>query len=186
MRFTINHDLLAQAHTTLGNQEQLYWIVGGAGAGKTTICRVLSARHNIPVYDMDAHIYGAYHDRFTHERHPINKGWSTADNGLAWLLDMPWDEFDHFQRAALPEYLDLLVEDIEAMDPGAGVLIDGGIYHTALLGDVISSRQIVCLTMPKRSSAEIWEETDERKAMKAAIYQLPEPDKSWRKFLEFD
>ena len=186
MRFIINNDLVTQSRATLFRRGRLYWVVGGAGSGKTTICRVLSARFNIPVYNMDAHIYGAYHGRFTQERHPVNRAWSTARDGLAWLLDMSWDEFDSFNQAALPEYLDLLAEDLDATKPNASLLIDGGICNPALIAQVISTRQIVCLAIPERSSAEIWEEADERKSMKDEIYQLPKPEEAWRKFLEFD
>jgi hypothetical protein len=186
MRFIINNDLLTHSRAALFRQDRLYWVVGGAGSGKTTICRALSARFNIPVYDMDAHIYGTYHGRFTQERHPVNRAWSMARDGLAWLLDMSWDEFNRFNQAALAEYLDLLAKDLDATEPNAGVLIDGGICNPALIAQVISTRQMVCLAMPERSSAEIWQETDERNAMKEAIYQLPKPEEAWRKFLEFD
>ena len=186
MRFIINNDLLTQSRASLFRRDRLYWVVGGAGSGKTTICRALSARFDIPVYDMDAHIYGAYHGRFTHKRHPVNREWSTARDGLAWLLDMSWDEFDSFNQAALPEYLDLLVEDLDATKPNASVLIDGGICNPALIAQVITTRQIVCLAIPGRSSAEIWKETNERNSMKEAIDQLAKPEEAWRKFLEFD
>ncbi len=186
MRFVIDSDLLLQSRAALFGRDRLYWVVGGAGSGKTTICRDLSARFDIPVYDMDAHIYGAYHGRFTQERHPVNKAWSTAQQGLAWLLDMSWDEFDSFNQAALPEYLDLLAEDLAATDSNARILIDGGICNPGLIAQVISIRQIVCLATPERSSAEIWRETDERNAMREVIYQLPKPEEAWRKFLEFD
>jgi shikimate kinase len=43
----------------------LYWILGGAGSGKTSICQHLSTQFGLPVYDMDAHIYGTYHSRFS-------------------------------------------------------------------------------------------------------------------------
>lgn len=119
MEFVINNDLLAQSRESLFKRDRLYWVVGGAGSGKTTICQALSVRFNVPVYDMDASIYGAYHGRFERERHPVNKAWSSSENGLAWLLDMSWDEFNNFNQAALPEYLDLLAEDIKALDPTA-------------------------------------------------------------------
>jgi len=186
VRFLINDDLLTQARAALSSREGLYWIVGGAGTGKTTVCRVLSARFGIPIYDMDAHVYGAYHSRFTPEHHPVNRAWSTARNGLAWLLDMSWDDFDSFNQAALPEYLDLLAEDLDATKPGGGVLIDGGISNPGLIAQVMSTYQIVCLAVPEQSSASVWEETDERKPMKEAVYQLPNPEEAWRKFLEFD
>lgn len=186
MRFTVNHHLLTQAQEALSPRKRVYWVVGGAGSGKTTICQFLSARFAIPVYDMDAHIYGTYHSRFRQDRHPVNAAWSTAPDGLAWLLDMSWDEFDSFNRAALPEYLDLLAEDLTASEPNASVLIDGGICNPALVAQVISPRQIVGLAVPTRSSAEIWQEKGERRSMKDMIYQLPKPDEAWQNFLEFD
>ncbi len=186
MRFIINHDLLAQSRAILFRRDKLYWVVGGAGSGKTTICRALSARFNIPVYDMDARIYGAYHGRFTLERHPVSKAWSTAQDGLAWLLGMSWDVFDSFNQAALPEYLDLLAQDLAATKSNASVLIDGGICNPALIAQVIATRQIVCLAIPEQSSHGIWNETDERNSMKEIVHQLTEPEEAWRKFLEFD
>jgi hypothetical protein len=186
MPFTINNDLLIQSRTILSKRNKLYWVVGGAGSGKTTICRTLSAQFNIPVYDMDEHIYGTYHSRFTQERHPVNRTWSMAQDGLAWLLDMSWAEFDSFNQAALPEYLDLLTEDIAAIEPNASILIDGGICNPALIAQAISPRQIVCLARPERSSAETWQETDERNSMKEIVCQLPKPEEAWCRFLEFD
>ncbi len=186
MPFILNNDLLTQSRTALLRRDSLYWVVGGAGSGKTTICQVLSAKFDIPVYDMDAHIYGEYHSRFTQECHPVNSAWSSARDGLAWLLDMSWEEFDRFNQAALPEYLDLLAEDLANTEPNTSVILDGGIFNVALLAQAISTPQIVCLAIPERSSAEIWNETDERKGMKEAVYQLAKPEESWRKFLEFD
>ena len=183
---TNNHILLLDSHPSLSKRENLYWIVGGAGSGKSTVSKALAAKFEILIYDMDAQIYGAYHGRFTQERHPVNKIWSTADNGLAFLLDMTWDEFNEFNQAALPEYLYLLAEDLNATDAKASILIDGGISNPGLVAEIISPKNIICLVGPDRSSAEIWEGSDERLAMKEYIYQLPNPEEAWRKFLEFD
>lgn len=110
---------------------------------------------------MDAHIYGAYHARFSPDNHPVNTAWATANNGLAWLLHMSWDEFNGLNRAALPEYLDLLSKDLDAIGPGVGMLIDGGISNPALLAQAIPSRQIACLSAPEQSSVQVWEEAGE-------------------------
>ena len=118
MSFSINEKTLIQARDALAGSRKVYWVLGGAGSGKTTVCGVLSDRLGIPVYDMDAHIYGAYHRRFKQERHPANNAWSTARNGLEWLLQMTWNEFDTFNRAALPEYLELLAQDVQAESSG--------------------------------------------------------------------
>jgi hypothetical protein len=184
--FPVDENLLAHARAALWQREGLSWIVGGAGSGKTTVCAVLSARFRLPVYDMDARIYGSFHARFSAERHPVNTAWATSPNGLAWLLGMTWAEFDAFNRGALPEYLDLLREDVVAMAPGAGLLIDGGICNPSLLARVVPARRIVCLAGPGRTSEEIWTETDERAAMKDELGRLADPDEAWRTFLEFD
>lgn len=186
MEFTINNTLLAHAKAMLAERRQLYWIVGGSGSGKTTICNALSTRLNIPVYDMDAHIYGTYNGRFCPTRHPVNSAWAAAENGLAWLLGLSWDDFNRFNQAALPEYLDLLIEDIAATDPDSRLLIDGGICNPALVAQVISPRQIVALARPERSSVQVWEENADRRSMKEMIYQLPEPEKAWQNFLYSD
>ena len=185
-KFTINYKLLLDSRPSLSKRENLYWIVGGAGSGKSTVSKALAAKFEILIYDMDAQIYGAYHGRFTQERHPVNKIWSTADNGLAFLLDMTWDDFNQFNQTALPEYLDLLAEDLNATDASASILIDGGISNPGLVAEIISPKNIICLMGPDRSSTEIWEGSDERLAMKEYIYQLPNPEEAWRKFLEFD
>ncbi len=183
MRFPVNPDLSAHARDVLSGREKLFWIVGGAGSGKTTICSILSKRYAFPVYDMDAHIYGSYHARFTPERHPVNMEWSTSENGLAWLLGLSWDEFNSFNQAALPEYLDLLAEDLTDSSPGSPLLIDGGISNPGLIAQVIPTRQIVCLSAP--SDVNVWESAD-RRSMKDAINQLPNPEEAWLKFLDFD
>jgi hypothetical protein len=186
MHFSINSALLAQARDKLSRRSALYWVVGGAGSGKTTVCRTLAARLGIALYDMDAHVYGEYHRRFSPQRHPVNTAWATAPDGLAWLLNMSWNDFDSFNRAALPEYLDLLSQDLDALEPDAGVLIDGGISNPGLLARVIPACQIACLSAPEQSSVQVWEEDEERKGMKEAVYQLPDPEEAWHRFLEFD
>lgn len=183
MPFPVNFKLIVQAREILSFRERLFWIIGGAGSGKSTVCRVLSERYALPVYDMDAHIYGTYHNRFSSERHPANTAWSTSGNGLAWLLSMSWEEFNSFNQAALPEYLDLLAGDLAETPTDAPLLIDGGISNPAMLAKVLPLQQIICLAT--KPGVNVWEGVD-RQAMKEAIYQLPNPEEAWRKFLEFD
>ena len=182
MLFSIDADLLKQAQKLLILQKQVFWIAGGAGSGKTTICQALAKTCDLPVYDMDAHIYGGYHGRFSPERHPVNSQWAAAANGL----EMSWEQFDAFNQAAVPEYLDLLAEDLAKMEPNAGILIDGGIANPGIVAQVLPANHIVCLARPGRSSADIWSESEERQGMKEMVYQLPNPEQAWQKFLEFD
>lgn len=185
-RFIVNDDLLAAAKTKLAHRPRLYWIVGGSGSGKTTICQALANQYHLPIYDMDAHIYGAYHGRFSPERHPANSQWAAAPNGLAWLLEKSWEAFDAFNQAAVPEYLDLLAEDVAKLPPDAALLIDGGIVNTAVAAQAFPTDQMICLSRPGLTSRNVWQETPERLGMKEMVEQLPNPEKMWQTFIEFD
>jgi hypothetical protein len=186
MCIAVNTDLLAAARRVLADRDRVYWVVGGAGSGKTTVCQALSARFALPLYDMDAQIYGGYHGRFSPDRHPVNTAWARAENGLAWLLAMSWDEFDGFNRAALAEYVDLLAEDLAAQPREAALLVDGGICNPALLVEVIPPHRIVGLAVPGMSSKDVWEGDAKRATMKEMVVQLPDGEDAWRTFLAFD
>jgi len=186
MHFPVNEELLRNAHGILSGRRGIYWIIGGACAGKSTICQAISRKHNIPIYDMDAHIYDRYQHRYTQERHPANRAWLTAENGLAWALSLSWDDFDAFNRAANAEYLDLLAEDLKETGTDSNLLIDGGISNPAILAQAMPTDQTVCLEIPECMSARIWEESEDRRFMKEMVHQLPNPREMWSKFLHFD
>ena len=86
--FQVNPDLIAKAARAVADRRNIYWILGGACAGKSTICRALAERAGIAVYDMDAHIYDSYSPRYTAERHPATTAWLSAENPLAWALEL--------------------------------------------------------------------------------------------------
>lgn len=186
MQFTINQDLLQNAHVKIGNRANIFWVVGGAGSGKSTICQALATQFDITIYDLDAHIYGDYHGRFSTTRHPVNTMWASAPNGLAWLLDLSWEEFNSFNQAALAEYVDLMAEDLNKFDPLQAILLDGGICNPAIAAQVIPATQMVCLANPTQTSVHIWEGNAERLAMKDYFAQFEEPEAVWQKFLHFD
>lgn len=185
MQFRIDQALLTQARTRLSGRACLFWVLGGAGAGKSSVCEYLSAKYDIPVYRMDDHIYGDYHSRFLPARHPANYAWSTAPDPLAWLLNFSWEEFDAFNRAALPEYLDLFAEDLDCAQD-LPLLVDGGLCNPAMLVQVVPASQVVCLAIPTLTSEAVWESDQERRAMKEMIYQLPDGERLWQTFLRFD
>ncbi len=185
MQFSLDHDMLKDCKVKLSGRK-LYWVVGGAGSGKTTVCQALVSKYDLSLYEMDAHVYGTYHSRFTVKDHPVNKAWSASPNGLEWLLDMSWEEFDCFNRAALVEYLHLLCEDIGDMPAKARLLVDGGIINTSILAMALPADQIVCLTGPQKTSAEVWQADADRQSMLDMVRELPHPDEAVRKFLEFD
>lgn len=184
--FNTSEKLIRAARGIFLSWDRLYWVLGGSGSGKSTVCRHLSGQTGIPLYDMDSQIYGDYHSRFIQNRHPANWEWSRSENGLAWLLDRSWESFLQFNRAALPEYLDLLAEDLSHRDPAEGLLIDGGIFTPCVAARVLPANRMVCIAAPWQSSSDLWEGDQERRQMKAAFGSFPDPDGAWNKFLEFD
>ncbi len=180
----VNPILVAEIRERL-NQYDLRWLLGAAGAGKSTVAGILAGRYGVQLIDLDAHIYGRWHSRFTVERHPANHEWVSAPNSLEWLLGMGWSGYDRFQRAALFEYLDLLAQDLEGKPLGR-VLLDGGLYHPALLAEVLPADRIGCSARPQRSAREVWESSEERRAMRDHMSTLSAPDAAWVRFLELD
>ena len=132
MRFYIHQDRLTKAHDVLAGRKGLYWIVGGACSGKSTVCKALAAACGVPIYDMDAHIFEDYPQRCTVERHPSLKTWFTAADPFAWMLGLAEDEFVAFNRASNAEYLDLIADDLRERAQDDMLLVDGGFTHPGL------------------------------------------------------
>ena len=186
LNFALNPQSLDNARKILGLRPRLVWILGGAGAGKTTICRTLAEQYNVPIYDMDERIYGAWQERFDATRHPANFAWHASSNGLEFLLNLSWQEFDAFNAVSNAEYLDLFAQELETMDTNAPLVIDGGLSKPSVLIQTPPARQIACLAIPEALGTRIWETAPERKFMQDMVRHLPDGDAKWQKFLEFD
>ncbi len=184
--FQVNQALIEKARPIFAGRPNIYWVLGGAGAGKSTICRAIAERNGVAVYDMDEHIYGTYFPRYTPQRHPANTTWLSAENPLAWALELTPDAYNTFNRAATAEYLDLLAEDLAAWPPAQPVLIDGGITHPSIAAQVLAPRQMVCLTTTDEERVRLWETDATRAEMRDWIRALPQPERMWQQFLAHD
>jgi hypothetical protein len=184
--FQIDAQLLEGSGRALASDSRVRWLVGGAGSGKSTVCRELHATHGVTVLDMDARIYGTYHAMFSPSRHPVSCRWRSAGDGLAWLLDMTWDDFDAFNRASVPEYLDLLTREIQAFDDPRPIVVDGGTYHAALLAAVLEPSRIVCMRREGSDASALWAGPGARSDMRDAVMGLDATGEKWKRFLEFD
>ncbi|MFZ2487696.1 MAG: hypothetical protein WAZ19_06195 [Anaerolineae bacterium] len=186
MQFPLNEALLVKARAVLLSRRGVRWIVGGSTAGKSTLCQWLAAQYDLPVYDMDAHIFGTYHARLDPLRHPASIAWFRAEDPLGWALSLSLDEWYHLNRAAHAEYLDLLADDLQDTDPVMPLLIDGGVTNPSLLARVLPVEQIACLTIPPELSTYQWENDPLRVEMKQAILAITHLPDAWTKFLAMD
>lgn len=181
--FPLATTLLDEARPIFEKATQLAWIIGGAGSGKTTLSRFLAARLGWPVYDMDEAVFGRF--AFDPLRHPATTAWFTAPDPLAFLLGLPWPEFDALYRATNAEMIDLLAAELRDR-PDAPLLVDGGISHPSVLVRVVPTARVVCLEAPPGHGTRQWESADSRAGMKAAILALPDGQAMWSRFLEYD
>jgi hypothetical protein len=184
--FTLNHALVEKARAVLSEHSNLYWLIGGSCAGKSTICRALSSRYNLPVYDMDEHIYGSYMGAYSAERHPASTSWFAAPNPLEWIMGLAWQEFDALTRTADAEVLDLLADDLVRFDRQAPLLTDGGVWHASILAQALSPARIACIDTTEQERVRTWEQAADRAEMRGWISELPNPTEMWAKFLEHD
>jgi hypothetical protein len=184
--FPVDLDLLEESGRILALDGRIRWLVGGSGSGKSTVCRELHSMRDVTVLDMDSRIYGTYHAMFSPVRHPVSFEWSSAADGLAWLLDMTWVEFDAFNRASLPEYLDLLGREIRTLDDPRPIVVDGGAYNTALLATVLEPSRIVCMRRAASDAAALWAQPGARSDMRDAVVRLDATGEKWKRFLDFD
>jgi hypothetical protein len=174
---------LANAHAILHGRTRLRWLIGGACAGKSTLAAALSRQTGVPVYDMDAAVFG----RFTFDplRHPATTAWFTAGDPLGWMLSQPWEAFDAHYRAVDAEMLDLLADDLRDR-PDEPLLVDGGISHPAVLAQAVPPARIVCLEAPDGFGTHEWETAESRAGMRRDVLALPQGEGMWRRFLDYD
>ena len=184
--FTVDQHLLEKSHDCLIGRRDIFWIIGAASSGKSTISRTITERSNVSLYDMDAHIYGNYASLYNTERHPANKTWLSAPNPLAWQLALSLEAFNAFNRAASAEHFDLFTDDPEISDTQQPLLVDGGITHPSLLVKIIPRENIYCLDVNRAERVKAWESSEARAEMKKWIFDLPNPQVKWEKFLAFD
>jgi hypothetical protein len=184
--FQVDPALMTGIAPIFARYPNLFWLVGSACTGKSTIAHAIAARTPVVVYDMDAQIYGRYMPRYTAERHPANTAWLAAENPLQWMLALSWEAFDAHNAATTAEYLALLAEDLAQYAPETRLLVDGGITHPALLVQVMPAWRIACMTTTQAIRQHTWEQEPARAEMKGWVQALPEPDTMWARFLEYD
>lgn len=184
--FDVDRALLREAASRFASAHGLRWVIGGACSGKTALCRTISHWTGVPVYDMDEHVYGRFMGRYDARRHPASSAWLGRGDGLAWALSLPWEAFDHLNRATNVEFRDLVARDVADRFGERPVLVDGGITHPSVLAVAVDPTRIACLSVATAATRRIWETDEARAAMRTAIERLPGRADRWTTFLAFD
>lgn len=178
--------LLARVRGALVALPDLRFVVGGSGTGKSTVCMQLAARSGVEVLDMDARLYGSWHDRFDARRHPANRAWSDAPDPLAWQLALEPATFLAFHEASTAEALDLLVDELHETDSPRPLLVDGGFGSVAVLARAVPVESMVCLSLPAALRANVWTGSADRGAFLEIVARVPGVDDPVGRFLALD
>ena len=178
--------LVEAARDALHGRSGLRFVVGAAGTGKTTVCIAIGERLRLDVLDMDARIYGSWHDRFDPVRHPASHAWSAAADPLAWQLALEPEAYLAFQEASTAEALDLLGDELHETDPARPLLVDGGFGSVAALARIVLPDRIVCLTLPRADQARAWTATEDRRAFLDLVAGVTAVDDPVGRFLALD
>ncbi len=105
------------------NLEQVYWIGGGSGAGKSTMARRLAAAYGLRLYATDD-VMADHARRSAPQDSPQLAEFMAMDMDERWLNRAPEVMLDtfHWYRG---EGFHLILEDLRALPPGPPVVAEG-------------------------------------------------------------
>jgi hypothetical protein len=184
--FDVDDALLRAARRVLGPMDRLWFLLGGSGAGKTTVGAALAARYHLEQLDMDARMYGSWHEQFDLVRHPASSAWARSPDPLAFLVRMDPDEFLAFHAASTAEALDLLAAELDGTDPGHPALVDGGFGSLGVVARVVPASRLACLSLPPDLRAGAWTDTPDRRGFLDVVASVPGIDDPAGRFLALD
>jgi 2-phosphoglycerate kinase len=103
--------------------QQVYWIGGGSGAGKSTIARRIAAQHGLRVYATDDAM-ADHARRSSHEDCPLLHRFMAMDMDERWVSRPPKTMLEtfHWFRG---EAFNMIIEDLLRLSGEPGVIVDG-------------------------------------------------------------
>lgn len=123
----------------------VFWVGGGSGAGKTTLVRAVAGLLDLRVYHVDAH--GHEHVRRAADGpFPRMRAFNAMTYDDRWLRapEVLAEEF----LALSAERMPLVVEDLDALGPGATVLAEGPQLLPDLVAPLLGSPDAALWMLP--------------------------------------
>jgi hypothetical protein len=101
----------------------VYWLGGGSGAGKSTIARLIAARHGLALYDTDG-VMADHGRRISFADSPFLSQFAGMDMDERWVRRSPDTMLEtfHWFRG---EGFGLIVEDLLCLPGDPGVIAEG-------------------------------------------------------------
>lgn len=124
----------------------VYWIGGGSGAGKSTVAAALAERYGLRLYGTDESMQD-HARRTTAAEAPHLHEFMAMSMDERWLLRSPETMFAtfHWFRG---EGFHLIIEDLLAMPPEQGIVVEGFRLLPALVAPLLADRRRAVWLLP--------------------------------------
>lgn len=175
-------DKLADMSTLRARLQNVYWIGGGSGAGKSTIARRIAAQYGFQSYPTDD-VMPNHASRSTPENAPYLSRFKTMDMDERWASRSPEVMLDtfHWFRG---EGFGLIIEDLLGLPAETGVIADGFRLLPHLVLPLLAEPRhaVWLLPTPRFRLAAL----DSRGSMWEIANQTSDPERARRNLLERD
>lgn len=161
----------------------VYWIGGGSGAGKSTVARRLAERHGLQYYGTDESMPD-HARRTTAAEAPFLHEFIGMSMDERWLDRSPEVMFEtfHWFRG---EGFNLIVEDLLAMPPDQGIVVEGFRLLPRLVAPLLAApHQAVWLLPTADFRAFAVAKRAKETGRPGFIHQTSDPDRAARNLTE--
>jgi len=166
--------------------ENVFWILGGACTGKSTLATALREYLGLHLIDMDERIYGTWVPLYSAESYPENHHWIHQVNPLEWALGLSDDAYSEHCKKVSGEYFQLLEIELGCRDNQEATIIDGGFNSLVPWIQEIQPGNVICLDIERELAITEWNSHPNRAGFKREIIALSEGEEKWKRFLELD
>jgi cytidylate kinase len=165
---------------------RVYWIGGGSGAGKSTVARRLAERYGLRYCGTDESMQD-HARRTTAAEAPLLHQFIGMSMDERWVDRSPatmYETFHWFQG----EGFHLIVEDLLAMPPGRGIVVEGFRLLPSLVAPLLAdrSRAVWLLPTPDFRASAIANRAKTSTGPPGFVHRTSDPERAGRNIAERD
>ncbi|WP_252374963.1 MULTISPECIES: hypothetical protein [unclassified Nonomuraea] len=133
-----------------GTLSRALWIGGGQWAGKSTVARLLAARHGVTAYHYDYHDARGHNDRRIARRVALGEPVTPPDLDAEWVDTTP-EEMAASTLAGFPDRFGWALDDLRGLVSGHPIIAEGWGLRPELVAPLLDSprRMIVMVPSPE-------------------------------------
>lgn len=164
----------------------VYWIGGGSGAGKSTVATRLADRYNLRYYGTDESMRD-HAQRTTAAEAPLLHAFIAMSMDERWVNRTPETMYETFHWFH-GEAFDLIIEDLLAMPPGQGIVVEGFRLLPSLVAPLLAdrSRAVWLLPTPDFRAFAIENRAESLTGPPGFVHRTSDPERASRNIAERD